>query len=184
MLFHQCLPQVAGLTFAWPIFCCVSITWQFRRHRPVWKIAQNGCRWVSFYSGVLEKLGYKAYPDSSGDLQSLEVYPYASYAALLDVLPFQKYSIEGRLQRQLALYERKVKLPDPMLVFEEITRYKLLRGILPLDQLYQSSELDALVAAYTAWLAANHPEQVSSVGDIQEGQIVLPVATLKPRYTL
>jgi hypothetical protein len=132
----------------------------------------------------LEKLGYKAYPDSSGDLQSLEVYPYASYAALLDVLPFQKYSIEGRLQRQLALFERKVKLPDPMLVFEEITRYKLLRGILPLDQLYQASELDALVAAYTAWLAANHPEQVSSVGDFQEGQIVLPVATLKPRYTL
>jgi len=131
----------------------------------------------------LEKLGYRAYPDSSGDLQSLEIYPYASYAVMLEVLPFPKYSLEGRLQRQLALYERKVKLPDPMLVFEEITRYKLLRSVLPLEQLYRAGELDALVAAYTAWLAANHPEQVMAIGDSQEGQIILPVATLKSRYT-
>lgn len=131
----------------------------------------------------LEKLGYHTYPDSESDLQSLEIYPYASYAVLLDVLPFQKYSLEGRLQRQLALFERKVKLPDPMLVFEEITRYKLLRGILPLDYLYQAGELDALVAAYTAWLAANHPEQVSLVGDLHEGQIVIPAATLKSHYS-
>lgn len=130
----------------------------------------------------LERLGYHTHPASDADLQSLEVYPYACFTVLLETLPFQKYSLEGRLQRQLALYERKVKLPDPMLVFEEITRFKLLRGILPLDQLYQAGELDALVAAYTAWLAANHPEQTLVIGDPQEGQIVLPAAELKTRY--
>jgi predicted RNase H-like nuclease len=110
------------------------------------------------------------------------VYPYAAYAALLEVLPFPKYALEGRLQRQLVLYEHKVRLPDPMLVFEEITRFRLLKGILSLDQLYHAGELDALAAAYTAWMAANHAEQVSLLGDAQEGQIVLPVAKLKPRY--
>ncbi len=136
----------------------------------------------NLYRG-LERLGYQPYSTPGADLQSLEIYPYASYSVMLEVLPFQKYSLEGRLQRQLALYERKVKLPDPMLVFEEITRFKLLKGILPLDQLYQAGELDALVAAYTAWLAANHPEQTLVLGDPEEGQIVLPAAELKTRYS-
>ena len=131
----------------------------------------------------LERLGYATYPDQGAGLQSLEVYPYASYAALLEVLPFPKYTLEGRLQRQLILYESKVKVPDPMLVFEEITRFKLLKGVLPVGQLYRTGELDALVAAYTAWLAANHTEQVLIVGDVREGQIVLPVAELKPHYS-
>jgi hypothetical protein len=39
-----------------------------------------------------------------------------------------------------------------------------------------------VVAAYTAWVAANHPEQITRLGDAQEGQIVLPVAELKERY--
>jgi hypothetical protein len=131
----------------------------------------------------LEKLGYKFFPDPEAELQVLEVYPFACYAVLLEVLPFQKYSLEGRIQRQLALYEQKVKLPDPMLVFEEITRYKLLKGILSLDQLFQPEELDALVAAFTAWQAINHSEDILLVGDPQEGQIVLPVAELKAQYS-
>jgi hypothetical protein len=136
----------------------------------------------NLYHG-LERLGYQPYLTQGADLQSLEVYPYAAYAVMLEVLPFPKYTLEGRLQRQLALYERKVRVPDPMLVFEEITRFKLLKGILSLDQLYRAGELDALAAAYTAWLAAYHSEQVSLFGDPQEGQIVLPAAELKSRYT-
>ncbi len=131
----------------------------------------------------LDRLGYQPYPAGEVDLQSLEVYPYASYSAILEVLPFPKYTLEGRLQRQLAMYERKVKVADPMLIFEEFTRFKLLRGILPIDQLLKPGELDALVAAYTAWLAANHPDQVSMIGDKTEGQITLPVAELKSHYS-
>jgi hypothetical protein len=136
----------------------------------------------NLYRG-LEHLGYQPYLTPGADLQSLEVYPYATYAVLLEVLPFPKYTLEGRLQRQLALYEQKVRVPDPMLVFEEITRYKLLKGILPLDQLYRAGELDALAAAFTSWLAANHSDQISLLGDAQEGQIVLPAAMLKQHYS-
>jgi hypothetical protein len=130
----------------------------------------------------LEMLGYHSYPEPGADRQDLEVYPYACYAVLLGVLPFPKYSLEGRLQRQLALYERSVDVPDAMRIFEEITRHRLLRGVLPLDTLYSSGELDALVAAYTSWLAALHSDQVSLLGDPREGQIVLPGVELKSHY--
>ncbi len=83
----------------------------------------------------LETLGYHLYPQAGAELQCLEVYPYASYAVLLGVLPFSKYTLEGRLQRQLALYDQKVDVPDAMRVFEEITRHRLLKGVLPLEPL-------------------------------------------------
>jgi hypothetical protein len=82
----------------------------------------------------------------------------------------------------LILYDRKVKVPDPMRFFEEITRFRLLNGILPEEGLYSAEELDALVAAYTAWQAALNPEQVTLLGDPQEGQIVLPAEKLKSHY--
>ena len=69
-----------------------------------------------------------------------------------------------------------------MRVFEEITRYRLLQGILPLDNLYSAGELDALVAAFTAWVAATSPEGVTVLGAPEEGQIVLPSAELQSRY--
>ncbi len=130
----------------------------------------------------LEALGYCAYPAQDAPLLWLEVYPHAFYCTLLGVAPFPKYTLEGRIQRQLVLYEQKVRVPDPMLFFEEITRHRLLQGVLPIDDLYQPGELDALAGAYTAWMAANHPDQVTLLGDAEEGQIVLPVSGLKNRY--
>lgn len=123
----------------------------------------------------LEKLGYRPYPSQDSERQFLEVYPHAAFAGLLGVLPFPKDSLEGRLQRQLVLYERKLKIGDPMRIFEEITRFRLLKGILPTEDLYTPGELDALVAAFTAWMVAHHPDKISQVGDPEEGQIVLPV---------
>ena len=114
--------------------------------------------------------------------QSLEVYPHACYAGLVGHLPLPKHTLEGRLQRQLVLYECRLNIPDPMSLFEEITRHRLLQGILPLENLYSPDELDALVAAYTAWLAGTNAEQVSLLGDPEEGYMVLPVAELKNRY--
>jgi len=130
----------------------------------------------------LEVLGYRTYPETDADRQNLEVYPYACYAVLLGVLPFPKHTLEGRLQRQLALFERDVDVPDAMRIFEEITRHRLLKGVLLLETLFSSGELDALVAAYTAWLAALHSEKVTLLGDPQEGQVVLPGVDLKSRY--
>ncbi len=130
----------------------------------------------------LEGLGYDIYPNPNSQRQYLEVYPHASYTVLLGMTPFPKYSLEGRLQRQLVLYEQKINVPDPMRFFEEVTRHRLLHGILPEEGLYETGELDALVAAYTAWKATQHLEQVTSFGHPEEGQIILPVAELKSKY--
>jgi len=129
----------------------------------------------------LEEMGYREYPAPGNDRQYLEVYPHACFAAMLGVLPFLKLSLEGRIQRQLVMYEIDVDLRDPMLFFEEITRHKLMKGILPTEILYKPGELDAIVAAYTAWLAITHPDQVTLVGDIDEGRIIVP-GELKSRY--
>lgn len=130
----------------------------------------------------LESLGYQTFPTHGAALQSLEVYPHASYTTLLGVTPFSKNTLEGRIQRQLILHELRINVPDAMRIFEEITRHRLLNGILSLENLYTPEELDALVGAYTAWLATTSPDQVSLMGDPEEGQIILPVAELKERY--
>ena len=124
----------------------------------------------------LEGMGYQLYPAEEAALQLLEVYPFACYTVLLGgIAPFPKGSLEGRVQRQLVLFEREVEVSDPMDFFEEITRHRLLKGQLPMQSLYKVGELDALVAAYTAWLATVHPEQVELLGDPQEGRVALPV---------
>lgn len=130
----------------------------------------------------LEGLGYQAYPGEDSQNVSLEVYPYACYTVLLGQRPYPKNALEGRLQRQLALYEQKINVHDPMRFFEEITRHRLLHGMLPEEGVYAPGELDALVAAFTAWKAVLHPEQVICLGHPDEGQVVLPVAELKSRY--
>lgn len=130
----------------------------------------------------LTEIGYQSYPKKEAERQFLEVYPHAAYTVLLGVLPLPKHTLEGRLQRQLVLFQMNLEIPDPMRFFEEITRHRLLKGVLPFDDLYTAAELDALVAAYTAWQAANHPEQITVLGEPEEGQVVLPVAELKTRY--
>jgi len=88
----------------------------------------------------------------------------------------------GRLQRQAILYGEGLRIRDPMIFFEEITRYKLKQGILPLDQIYAANQLDSLLAAYTAWLVSEKPNEVISLGDEDEGKIYLPVSVLKLKY--
>lgn len=130
----------------------------------------------------LAEVGYEEFPSEERERQVMEVYPHACYSALLERLPFTKNSLEGRLQRQMVLYDLQVQVPDPMRFFEEITRIRLLRGILPTDYLYSTMELDALVGAYTAWLAARDFQKISLVGDPQEGMIAIPVPELKNLY--
>jgi hypothetical protein len=146
---------------------------------------QDCPRWMQVGFSLLKRiveLGYDPYSQSDGALEYLEVYPQAAYAVLLGQNPFLKHTLEGRIQRQLVLAECRINLPDPMKFFEEITRHRLLNGILPLELLYSPPELDALVAAYCAWLAKNQPAQVTLIGDKQEGQILLPGIDLKNRY--
>jgi hypothetical protein len=130
----------------------------------------------------LNKLGFKPIDDIPGDYRWLETHPHACFCVLLEQIPLPRPSLEGRLQRQLALYERGLRIKDPMDFFEEITRFKLLKGILPTEPIYPAEMLDVLVAAYMAWLAVNQPEHIICLGDRGEGQIVLPAAYLKSKY--
>jgi hypothetical protein len=122
----------------------------------------------------LEECGYRLYPVEGAPRQYLEVAPQATFTVLLGQIPSVRESLEGRMQRQLVLSDRKVKLPDPLDLFEEVTRFRILKGVLPFKDIHTPAELDALAAAYTAWVAATQANQAILLGDPAEGQIVLP----------
>lgn len=130
----------------------------------------------------LGKLGFQEYPEKDSAYQILETHPHACYCVMAGQVPLAKPSLEGRLQRQLLLHEYGVRIKDPMDFFEEITRYKMSKGIWPMELLYLPEQLDALAAAYTAWLAVNKPDHIAMIGDIKEGTIVVPAKELKERY--
>ncbi len=132
----------------------------------------------------LASMGFRFYQpgEAIGSRVMLEVHPHACFAVMLGRRPFLKQTLEGRLQRQLVLYREGLDIPDPLKALEEITRHHLLSGELPLRGLLAHDELDALVAAYTAYLVACRPERTSQVGDREEGCITLPAAQLNDFY--
>jgi len=113
----------------------------------------------------------------------LETHPAACAAVLLGRLPFGRETLEGRIQRQLALLRERVSLPDPMDALEELTAHHLLSGRLALDGIRRPDELDAILAAYTAWRAWSAPDAVTWLGDDAEGWICLPVKELMDKYS-
>ena len=154
---------------------------------------ENAPIWMQKGFGIynsLAKAGFEAYSQgfvpteahNKGDGRfSVECYPHAAYTALLERIPFNKNSLEGRIQRQLVLFVNDVEVPNPMQIFEEITRYRLLQGELLLDDLYEPTQLDALVGAFTAYMASKG--EVSLLGHPLEGQIVVPVQPMLQKYS-
>ncbi|MGD8813445.1 MAG: DUF429 domain-containing protein [Anaerolineales bacterium] len=132
----------------------------------------------------LSQLGYRHFYAGEGMTARtmLEVHPHACFSVMLGLRPFLKVTLEGRLQRQLVLYINGLDIPNPMRALEEITRHHLLHSRLPIENLYDHDQLDALVAAYTSYLVAVKPEEVMQVGDRQEGRITLPCSELKDFY--
>lgn len=128
----------------------------------------------------LEKSGYQPWqPGLEHPNRILEVLPELGYRTWLPGQLLPPNSLHGRLQRMLALYDLGLRLPDPMAFFEEITRYRLLQGVLPLDQVLTAPALSALAAAYLAWQAAHQPAALTQVGIPSEGQITIPAALLR-----
>jgi hypothetical protein len=113
----------------------------------------------------------------------LETHPTACAAVLLGRLPFGRETLEGRIQRQLALLREKVALPDPMEALEEITAHHLLSGRLSLEGVCRAEELDALLAAYAAWRSWSSPESAVWLGDEADGWICLPAKGLLEKYS-
>jgi hypothetical protein len=122
----------------------------------------------------LDKLGFQRYPGEDSSKQYFECQGEAAFWNLLGHAPLKEHTLEGRLQRQLVLQLCGLPVPDAMLFFEEITRHHLLNSTLPLDNLYYNEELNALAAAFTAWLACNKADKVICIGNEEEGFIYLP----------
>jgi len=135
-------------------------------------------RWMQRGFNLYQRLadfGYAPFPNENGTRHSLETQADAVFWRLLDHKHPLPNSLEGRLQRQLILYDQQLPVPDAMDFFLEITRFRLMQGELPDEDIHTFEELNALTAAYIAWLAAHHPEQIELMGDPAEGQIALPV---------
>lgn len=130
----------------------------------------------------LAKAGFRQYPSEKVSQQWLETHPHAAFCTLLGQIPLPKPTLEGRLQRQIALYEQGVGIKDPMEFFEEITRHRLMHGVLPMELVYAPEELDTLMAAYMAYCVVNLSQETILVGDRKEGQIILPVPGLLATY--
>ena len=129
------------------------------------------------FSSELAASGFQRWPSPGNERQLMEIHADSAYAVLLGAKPLPAASLEGRIQRQLALQEERLNVPDAMEFFEEITRHKLLSGKLPEGKIFSSAELNALVAAFTAWCAYTNPAEVTRLGDAAEGRIILPVST-------
>jgi len=145
-------------------------------------------RWMRLGWVLYERLrgiGYGLFrPDGARPPRSfVEVHPHACFTVLLGHFPYRKNTLEGRLQRQLILADCRVEVPDALETLEEITRHRLLTGALEFHSLLTHDQLDALVAAYTANLAATQPARTTWVGDEAEGRIVVPVDKMKEKYT-
>jgi hypothetical protein len=115
------------------------------------------------------RAGFHPFSQKSYPKQWLETNAQDCYQALSGHKLLPRRALEGRLQRSAILYEQGLQITDPIDIFEEITRYKLIQGILPMDKLPSSRELDALVAAYLAWMSLNRPGQT-----LPKGEFVLP----------
>ena len=115
------------------------------------------------------RAGFEPFSQKSHPKQWLETNAQDCFRALSGHKLLPHRALEGRLQRAAILYEQGLRITDPVDIFEEITRYKLIQGILPLDDLPSSKGLDALVAAYLAWMTLNRPGQI-----VPKGEFVLP----------
>lgn len=123
----------------------------------------------------LHKIGYQIYaPGDQADQQFVEVLPEVGFCAWIEGEVLPRKTFHGRMQRQLVLYEFGVRLPDPMGFFEEVTRYKILQGMLPEKLVMSAGILSSLAAAYLAWQARHEPENITLVGLEQEGRIAVP----------
>ncbi len=131
--------------------------------------------WVERSLELADSLKRLEYSIEPGARQYFETQSDAAYWLVTGAMPYDSRSLEGRLQRQLLLWEFGLNLKDPMNFLEEFTRFRLRTSQVPLEQILPGHELRAMIAASTAWLLDNHPDRVRHFGTIHAGEIILPV---------
>jgi len=133
--------------------------------------SKTGQRAYADLKNQISEAGFKPFPEKEYPKQWFETNAQDCYREWIGQNPLPRRSFEGRLQRALTLYDQGVRLEDPMEIFEEITRYKLLQGKFRLDTIYASRELDALASAYLAWMSFNRPERI-----VVKGEVLVPAS--------
>lgn len=136
--------------------------------RAVLAINSSGQKRESYsdFKNKITQSEFKPFSRTDGTDQWIETVAQDCFRALIGPKPLPGRTLEGRIQRALILYNEGLQIPDPMDFFEEITRHKLMQGILPLENIYSLKQLDALIAAYTAWMSVNRPTQISIKGNL------------------
>jgi len=127
----------------------------------------------------LRKLGYTDYPHNASEKQCFECQGEAAFWNLLGHVPLTAGTLEGCLQRQVVLKLAGLQVPVAMQFFTEITRHKLLQNQLPLEMVYSAGELNALIAAFTAYLCLQPGEETMQIGHEEEGIILLPKTAIE-----
>ena len=129
-------------------------------------------RGQALYADLKKKFiqaGFEPFSHKNDPKQWIETNTQDCFQALSGHRLLPRRALEGRLQRCAILYEQGLNLTDPVDMFEEITRYRLIQGVLPLENLPSATELDALAAAYLSWLSVNRPGQI-----VPKGEFALP----------
>jgi hypothetical protein len=157
-----------------------------QRGLPVYKTPSEGNKippWMETSFDLHQKLTNMGYAEADDDHEGahlrLEVVPEVCFRAWVDGEILPPNSLFGRLQRQMTLYNLGINIPDPMDFFEEITRYRIVQGQVPEEMIFSTAKIQALAAAYLAWLVKNQPDQVARIGVEGEGYITLPKALIK-----
>jgi hypothetical protein len=122
----------------------------------------------------MKRLGYVVSGNPAAARLFFETNTDAAYHQITGNSPYDSRSLEGRLQRQLILYEFGFPLQDPMAFLEEFTRHRLRTSNVPLNQIGVAHELRSLTAAVIAWLLDNRPETLEHLGQSGEPEIILP----------
>lgn len=133
---------------------------------PSSKTAQSA--YVDLKNRIVEA-GFRAFSQKDHAKQWFETDAQDCYREWIGQNPLPRRILEGRLQRALILYEHGLRIEDPMDIFEEVTRFKLIHGTFRLENVYSSKELDALVVAHLAWMCVNRPEWI-----VTKDELVLP----------
>jgi hypothetical protein len=155
----------------WDISAALSYLQEFKNislviNKPSSMLAQS--TYVDFKNQIAQA-DFQSFSTTDHPKQWFETNAQDCYREWLGQNPLPRRILEGRLQRALVLYEQALRIEDPMEIFEEITRYKLIKGVFRLENVYSSKELDALAAAYLAWMSVNRPERI-----VATGELVLP----------
>lgn len=144
----------------------------FESYEDIYLSINASTKTAADFKKLVAQAGFRQLPAQS-PRRWMETDSQQSFLTLCKQDLLSRRSIEGRIQRALLLHDARLRIPDPMDYFEEITRYRLMQGILPLENIYPARELDALMAAYVAWMYINNSARVQTTGN----QVLLVNAT-------